>query len=199
MFVTKAFAQEAAQEAVEAAHGAAEAAHGAEGAFPPFDASTYPSQLFWLALTFGFLFWFMSKIIVPRIGGILEMRQDRIAQDLDKAHELKSEADEAIAAYEQELADAKASANEIGNKARDAAKSAAEAERQKIEKKLGEQLAEAEKRIADIRDKAMADLGEIATETTQAVVAQLIGGSVTKAEVTKALKASEGQEKSNGA
>lgn len=198
MFVTKAFAQEAAHEAVEAAHGAAEAAHGAEGAFPPFDASTYPSQLFWLALTFGFLFWFMSKIIVPRIGGILEMRQDRIAQDLDKAHELKSEADEAIAAYEQELADAKASANEIGNKARDGAKAAAETERQKIEKKLGEQLAEAEKRIADIRDKAMADLGEIATETTQAVVSQLIGGSVTKAEVTKALKASEGQEKSNG-
>ena len=198
MFVTKAFAQEAAHEAVEAAHGAAEAAHGAEGAFPPFDASTYPSQLFWLALTFGFLFWFMSKIIVPRIGGILEMRQDRIAQDLDKAHELKSEADEAIAAYEQELADAKSSANEIGNKARDVAKTAAEAERQKIEKKLGEQLAEAEKRIADIRDKAMADLGEIATETTQAVVSQLIGGSVTKAEVTKALKASEGQEKSNG-
>lgn len=194
MFVTKAFAQEAA----EAAHGAAEAAHGAEGAFPPFDASTYPSQLFWLALTFGFLFWFMSKIIVPRIGGILEMRQDRIAQDLDKAHELKSEADEAIAAYEQELAEAKASANEIGNKARDAAKAAAETERQKIEKKLGEQLAEAEKRIADIRDKAMADLGEIATETTQAVVSQLIGASVTKAEVTKALKASEGQEKSNG-
>ena len=102
MFVTKAFAQEAAQEAVEAAHGAAEAAHGAEGAFPPFDASTYPSQLFWLALTFGFLFWFMSKIIVPRIGGILEMRQDRIAQDLDKAHELKSEADEAIAADDAE-------------------------------------------------------------------------------------------------
>ena len=111
---------------------------------------------------------------------------------------LLGRSEEAIAAYEQELADAKASANEIGNKARDAAKSAAEAERQKIEKKLGEQLAEAEKRIADIRDKAMADLGEIATETTQAVVSQLIGGSITKAEVTKALKASEGQEKSNG-
>jgi F-type H+-transporting ATPase subunit b len=160
--------------------------------FPPFDASTYPSQLFWLALTFGFLFWFMSKVIVPRIGGILEMRQDRIAQDLDKAHELKSEADEAIAAYEQELAEAKASANEIGNKARDQAKAAAEAERQKIEKKLGEQLAEAEARIGDIRDKAMADVGAIAAETTQSVVAQLIGGSVTKAEVEKALKASEG-------
>lgn len=198
MFVTKALAQEAADRAVEAAHGAAEAAHGSEGAFPPFDASTYPSQLFWLALTFGFLYWMMSKTLVPRIGGILEMRQDRIAQDLDKAHELKSDADEAIAAYEQELAEAKASANEIGNKARDSAKASAEAERQKIESKLGEKLAEAEARIAAIRDSAMADVGEIAAETAEAVVTQLIGGSVTAAEVTKALKASEGQEKLNG-
>ena len=130
MFVTQAIAQEAAHGAAEAAHGAAES-HG--GGFPPFDSSTFASQLFWLALTFGFLYWFMSKVIVPRIGGILEMRQDRIAQDLDKAHELKAEADAAIAAYEQELAEAKASANEIGNKARDTAKSAAEAERQKVE------------------------------------------------------------------
>jgi hypothetical protein len=64
----------------------------------------------------------------------LETRQDRIAQDLDKAHELKAEADGAIAAYEQELAEAQqGSANEIGNKACEAAKAAAEAERQKVE------------------------------------------------------------------
>lgn len=185
MFVTKAFAE-------EAAHGAAEAAHGGGGAFPPFDSSTFASQLFWLALTFGFLFWFMSRVIVPRIGGILETRQDRIAQDLDKAHELKAEADAAIAAYEQELAEAKASANEIGNKARDAAKSAAEAERQKVETKLAKKLSDAETRIASIRDKAMADVGAIAGETTEAVVKQLIGGTVTKTEITKALKAAKG-------
>jgi F-type H+-transporting ATPase subunit b len=192
MFVTKAFAQEAAHGAAEVAHGAADAAHGGGGAFPPFDASTYPSQLFWLALTFGFLLWFMSKVIVPRIGGILETRQDRIAQDLDKAHELKGEADAAIAAYEQELAEAKASANEIAGKARDAAKAAAEAERQKVETALNKKLSDAEARIASIRDKAMADVGAIAGETTEAIVKQMIGGTVTKAEITKALKAAEG-------
>ena len=190
MFVTKAIAEEAAQGAADAAHGAAEAAHG--GAFPPFDTSTFASQLFWLALTFGFLYWFMSKVIVPRIGGILETRQDRIAQDLDKAHELKGEADAAIAAYEQELAEAKASANEIGNKARDSAKAAAEAERQKVEASLAKKLAEAETRIAATRDKAMADVGAIAAETTEAVVKSLIGGTVTKAEIAKALKSAEG-------
>ena len=97
-----------------------------------------------------------------------------------------------IAAYEQELAEAKASANEIGNKARDAAKAAAEAERQKVEKKLAKKLSDAETRIASIRDKAMADVGAIAGETTEAVVKQLIGGTVTKTEINRALKAAEG-------
>ena len=157
-----------------------------------FDSSTFASQLFWLALTFGFLLWFMSKVIVPRIGGILETRQDRIAQDLDKAHELKGEADAAIAAYEQELAEAKSSANEIAGKARDAAKAAAEAERHKVETALNKKLSEAETRIAAIRDKAMADVGAIAGDTTEAIVKQMIGGTVTKAEITKALKAAEG-------
>lgn len=183
MFVTQALAAGA----ETAAHGAAQAE--GHGSFPPFDSSTFASQLFWLALTFGFLLWFMSKVIVPRIGGILETRQDRIAQDLDRAHELKTEADEAIAAYEQELARARSTAGEIGQKARDQAKAAAEAERQKVEKELADKLAEAEARIASIRDKAMADVGDIAAETTQAIVKQLIGGSVTKADVTKALKA----------
>jgi F-type H+-transporting ATPase subunit b len=181
MFVTEALAA-----------GAETAAHGAEsagGSFPPFDSSTFASQIFWLILTFGFLYWFMSKVIVPRIGSILETRQDRIAQDLDRAHELKIEADAAIAAYEQELADAKSTANEIGNKARDHAKAAAETERQKVEKDLSSKLAEAEARIGAIRDTAMADVGTIAGETAEAIVKQLIGGTVTKAEINKALKA----------
>ena len=190
MFVIEALAAGA----ETAAHGAAHAAeHGGEhgGAFPPFDTSTFASQLFWLLLTFGFLYWFMSRVIVPRIGNILETRQDRIAQDLDRAHELKSEADAAFAAYEQELAQAKSTANDIGNKARDAAKSAAEAERQKVEAELADKLAEAETRIKTIRDTAMADVGAIAAETAEAVVKQLIGGTVTKAQIESALKSAE--------
>jgi F-type H+-transporting ATPase subunit b len=188
MFVTEALAAGA----ETAAHGAAEAAEGHGGAFPPFDTSTYASQIFWLILTFGFLYWFMSKVIVPRIGGILETRQDRIAQDLDRAHELKSDADEAFAAYEQELAQAKATANEIGAKARDSAKAAAETERKKVENELSGKLAEAEKRITSIRDAAMADVGSIAAETAEVIVKQLVSSSVTKAEINRAVKAVSG-------
>jgi F-type H+-transporting ATPase subunit b len=43
------------------------------------------SQLLWLAITFGLFYLFMSKVVLPRIGGVLEVRRDRIAQDLDEA------------------------------------------------------------------------------------------------------------------
>lgn len=161
------------------------------GVFPPFDASNFASQIFWLAITFGFLYWFISKTISPRIGEILETRQDRIARDLDKARELSEQTDEAIAAYEQELAQARNSANEIGQKARDAAKADADAKRKAVEDQLAEKLAEAEKSIAAIKEKAMAEVGGIAKETTGEVIAQLIGTKVTAADLNAAIAAAK--------
>ena len=95
--------------------------------------STFPSQLLWLAITFGLFYLFLKRAMLPRIGNILEVRGDRIAGDLDQAARLKGEADAAVAAYEQELAEAKAKANAIGQQARDAAKAEADAERKKVE------------------------------------------------------------------
>jgi F-type H+-transporting ATPase subunit b len=115
------------------------------GVFPPFDQSTFASQLLWLAITFGLFYLLMSKVIVPRIGGILEHRRDRIAQDLDEANRLKEEADNAIAAYEQELADARKKASAIAEAAREKAKAAADAERVSTEAELNAKMADAEK------------------------------------------------------
>jgi F-type H+-transporting ATPase subunit b len=171
-------------------------AHGDEhatGVFPPFDQSTFASQLLWLAITFGLFYLLMSKVVIPRIGGILETRHDRIAQDLDEAQRLKAEADAAIAAYEQELASARAKGNGIAAAAREDAKVKADAERAKIEASLQDKIAGAEARIAEIKAKALADVGSIAEETTTALVEQLIGTKVSKAEVALAVKSVAGK------
>jgi F-type H+-transporting ATPase subunit b len=171
-------------------------AHGdehASGVFPPFDQTTFASQLLWLAITFGLFYLLMSKVVIPRIGGILETRHDRIAQDLDEASRLKAEADAAIASYEQELASARAKGNAIASTARDEAKAKADAERAKIEASLQDKIAGAEARIAEIKAKALADVGTIAEETTAAVVEQLIGAKATKAEVASAVKSAAGK------
>ena len=166
--------------------------HGGAGVFPPFDSSTFSSQLLWLAITFGLLYFLMAKIALPRISSILETRSGRIAQDLDEAHRLKTESDEAIAAYEQELADAKGRAHAIAQEARDSARAELDAKRAAIETDMAAKVAEAEERIAGIKSKAMVEVGAIAEDTTAALVDQLISAKVTKAEIKSAVAGSKG-------
>lgn len=205
MFVTPAYAEETtAQTAPAAADAAATEAHGAPAAeethsetgvaheggpkvFPPFDSTTFASQLLWLVITFGLFYLLMQKVIAPRIGGILEDRKSRITKDLNEAASLKKEADLAVETYEKELAQAKAKANTIASEAREAAKAKAAAERAAIEAELSQKVSEAEGRIAEIKAKAFADVGTIATETAGAVVERLIGGSVAQADVAAAV------------
>lgn len=208
MFVTPGYAQETAPaeggahtEPAEGGAHAAPAEGGAHteqeaghegGAFPPFDSSSFPSQLLWLAITFGLFYLFLKNTVLPRVGGILEVRSNRIKQDLDQAARLKEEADAAVAAYEQELTDAKAKANSIAQQARDAAKAEAEAERKKVGASLDQKLADAEARIASIKSAAMQEVGAIAEETSAAIIQQLTGGKVDKAALAAAVKAVRG-------
>ncbi len=165
--------------------------HGS-GTFPPFDSSTYPSQLLWLAITFGLLYYLMSRVALPRISEILETRSGRIAQDIEEVNRLKDESDQAIAAYEQELAQAKSRAHTIAQDARDAGKKEQDAKRAKVEADLAAKLAESEKQIAAIKEKAMGEVGTIAEDTTEALVSQLIGGKVSKADISSAIKSVKG-------
>lgn len=159
------------------------------GPFPPFDSSTFPSQILWLAITFGLLYFLLSRFALPRVGGILHERQHRILTDLGEANRLKSESEEAAAAYEQELAQARNNAAAIGQKARDAAKASADAKRAEAEASVAARIAEAEKQIADAKGKAMKDVGAIATETAEAIVRALVGGAIGKADIEKAVRA----------
>ena len=173
-------------------------AHGGEhgaghGAFPPFDPATYGSQLFWLAITFGALYYLMSKIVLPRIATILEERNDRIADDLAEAERLKRETDAAIAAYEQALAEARQKAHGIAQTARDKAKSELDRQRASIEADLGTRMDAAERQIADVKTAALADVGTIARDAASAIVETLLGTPVPESEVTDAVGASMGR------
>lgn len=191
MFVTPAYGQEAApaegEAHTEVAHGA-----GEKVPFPPFDATHFPSQLLWLAITFGLFFLFLKGVVMPRLQGILDVRSDRIAQDVEQATRMKAEADASVAAYEQELATARANAGKIGQAARDSSREAADAERKRVEAELEAKLTAAEVRIASIKSAAMNEVGSIAEETAATIVRELVGGTVDKAALAAAVKSARG-------
>lgn len=155
---------------------------------PQLDFSTFAPQLVWLAITFVALYLLMARIALPRIGGVLEQRRDRIAADLDEAARLKQETEDAIAAYEAALAEARSNAHAIAAEARDKLNQELDAERAKAEAEMADKTAEAEARINAMKQRAMAEVGKAAADTAQSIVQALIGAKVSAGEAEDAVK-----------
>ncbi len=158
-----------------------------KGGLPQLDASTWPSQLFWLAITFGVLYWLMSTIFLPRLGAALEERRDRIADDLDKAAESRRMAEEAEASYNRSLADARARSQALAAAARDEAGAEIASAQKAAETSLAARTAAAEARIAAMKASAAAKVMEAAGDTTRAIVEALINETPTESVVKAAL------------
>jgi F-type H+-transporting ATPase subunit b len=148
-------------------------AHGR--AFPPFQKETFASQLVSLLVAFVALYLIVSRIALPRVGSLLDERQNVIEGDLAEAQKLKDESDGALNAYERELAAARSRAQAIGAETREKLNAAAEAERKTLEARLSQKLAEAEKTIASTRQSAMSNVRGIAADAAAAIVQRLTG------------------------
>jgi len=172
---------------------AAEAAQGAEkaAAFPPFDPWHFPSQIFWLVVLFGFLYFVLSRFILPSIGSTLERRESSIASDLDEAARLNEEALEAQKAVEVSIAKAHAKARETADKARAKIDKTIADETAKVDAEIDAKLAEAETRIADLRSEAMKNVSTIAGDTTEAILGKF-GAKAGKRNINSAVKTALG-------
>jgi len=159
--------------------------------FPPFDVSTFPSQLFWFVIVFVVLYVMMSRLALPQISSIIDKRKARIDGDLREAERLKGETDKAIAAYETALADARKNAHSIAEETRTSIKADLDGKRKTVEDDLAKKVAEAEGRISANKNDALGRVGEIAAETATALVTQLTGEANAKdveAAVAEAVK-----------
>src|ERR1700730_2865570 len=152
-----------------------EADGGHKEPFPPFRSDTFASQLVSLVIAFVALYLIVSRIALPRVGGLLEARQNAIEGDLAAAQKLKDESDRALKAYESELAAARSRAQAISAETREKLNAASEAERKRLEERLSHKLAEAEKTIASTREEGMTNVRSIAADAAAAIVRRLTG------------------------
>lgn len=163
-----------------------------EGGLPQLNSETYASQIFWLLIAFLVLYLLMSRIFLPRLGGVIEERRQRIADDFDKASEFKRQAEEAEASYKQALADAKARASRIAQETREQIDGEIKAMQAETDSKLEAEIEAAEARIAETSAKAAATVKEAARETTRAVVMALIDETPSDDAVDAALASAGG-------
>jgi F-type H+-transporting ATPase subunit b len=148
---------------------------GGKPPFPPFDKQHFASQLVWFAIFFIALYVIIARVAIPRIGGIMATRQQRIADDLAMANQFKDQSDAALKAYEKSLTDARTRAQMLANETRDRLNAEADKSRHALEAELNAKLAKAEQTIAATKSAAMANVKGIAVDTASAIVTRLIG------------------------
>ena len=178
-------------------HGAAFASSSSGPKLPQLDLATYSSQVFWLIISFIVLYFLVAKLAMPRIAEVLEERQERIEDDLDKAETLKKEAYQVRIEYEKALSAAREKAQDATRHAQEEiAKQSAEAE-SAAQVKVTVMLEEAEKRIAASKTGAEGKPGDpisslersVAQEIVANAVQKLIGVDVTAADIDAAIAA----------
>ncbi len=147
--------------------------HGS-GGLPQFDASWWPGQMVWFLIVFAVLFVLMAKVFVPRVGGAIAEREDRISGDISQARGLKEQAEAQAAEAEAEMAQARARSHKLAADAKARVQAEASARQAVEEAKLGESVAQAEAQIRAARDQAMSHVREIASDTVKAIVAKLV-------------------------
>lgn len=136
-----------------------EAGHG--GGLPQFDPTSWPSQLFWLAVFFVILYMIFGKSIIPSLGKTIETRESYIGDHLKKAEALSAEAEiirnEVNAALKAAGQKANVQVVDAENASKDKLASALTEFRGRYE----QQVAATEQNIATAKQAAMADMEQV--------------------------------------
>jgi len=167
-------------------------APSSKGGFPPFKSETYPAQLFWLAVTFLFLFVVLWRVAGPRIAGVIGERKGRIAGDLSSAERHRKDSEAALASYQSALAAGRESARALMEDNRK--RMADEADRAKAvaDAQAREAAGAAEARIAAVREESKGELSKAAADVAIAIVSRLTGDTVSSDEAAAAVRSAAG-------
>ena len=160
---------------------------GPQGGLPQFDPVWWPGQAIWFLIVFAVVFALMAKVFVPRVGGAIAEREDRISGDISRARALKEQAEAQATAAEAEIAQARASAQRVAAEAKARVQAEAAARQSVEDAKLAETMSQAEASIAAAREQAMTQIGTTAADTAQAIVTKLSGQAAPRADIEAAL------------
>lgn len=154
---------------------------------PQLDPTHYSAQIFWLVVTFVVFYLVVARLVLPRIGGVLEDRQNRIDRDLARAAEFKGEAEKVAAEYEAAQAEGRANAQALLRRTAEAAAAVATERHAQLAERLARDVKSAEERIARARAEAVGNIRGVAAEIAQAAVERLVGVKVDAARAAAAV------------
>jgi F-type H+-transporting ATPase subunit b len=147
------------------------------------------SQLFWLLLVFGIIYFAIGRGMVPKIQSVVDDRDKKISDDLAAAQKARDDAEKVEAAYRERIEASRADAMRLAAEAKQDAAREVEKRLAAIDAEIGKRTDEAQARIRDAAEKARRELEPVAAEAASQLVTKLTGKTVTSADAQPAVKA----------
>ena len=151
-------------------------------------AETYSSQVFWMLVIFGLIFFVVGRGMVPKVMATVSLRDAQIAGDLAAAEEARKQADQEELAWRERENANRAQAQALIGSAKADATAASDKKLAAAQKRIDKKLAEADEAIAVARDAAFAEIETVASEAAQDIALKIAGVKVTSAAATSAVK-----------
>ena len=165
--------------------GASAYAYGAEsGGMPQLDPKFWISQIFWLTISFGFLFIFLSKFVLPRISENLENRKSQILENIEIAEKHREESEAKVKEYEKIIEDSRLKAKGIINDAKIKIKSEINLKKDALENEINSEIVLAEKEIEDLKKRSPDKIQKIAIDISKDLLKQLIGADINQSSIS---------------
>jgi F-type H+-transporting ATPase subunit b len=147
------------------------------------------SQLFWLLVVFGVIYFAIARGMVPKVRSVVDDRDRKITDDLAAAQRAREEAEAAEATYRERIEASRSEALKVAQAAKQQAALDVEKRLKSIDTEIGSRLAEAEAKIRAAADEARRELEPVAAEAASELVSKLTGQRIAAAEVQPAVKA----------
>jgi|SRR5579871_3425072 len=158
---------------------------------PQMKPETFPSQVFWLAITFGLLFLVLWRTTLPMIAGVIGARRNRIEGDLGTAESLRKDAANALAAYESALGTARSRALQMADDNKKRIVAEIDVMKAQADSTAHASMADAERRIAGERAKAVTGVKGAAADAAADIVERLLGTPVSREDAANAVASIE--------
>ena len=154
------------------------------GGMPQLDPEFWISQIFWLTITFSFLYIVLSKFILPKISSNLELRKSQIQENIEAAEKQREGSEAKLKEYEEIIFKSKLEAKNIFKNAREKVIKDINSKKEILDKQIDDEINDAEKEIETLKNVAAEKINKIAIETSSDILKKLIGTEINNSSIS---------------
>ena len=154
------------------------------GGMPQLNPEFWISQIFWLIITFGILYFTLSKFILPKISSNLELRKSQIQENIEAAEKQRESSEVKLKEYDEIILKSKIEAKNIFKNAKEKVVKDINSKKEILDKQIDDEIINAEEEIEKLKNNAAKKINNIELETSSSLLKMLIGTEVNNSSIS---------------